>query len=129
MNDKENSKGLHKIVRKHKKRIDRMKEIESQGGNKYQQLEARLMNEETGKLIMCPVIYAIQILKERKDVLDFYQGYFNEVKNNLDKYKLGSENDAKKFVLNDINTALNIHFYEKKTHKLWNPILKSQLKK
>lgn len=108
--------------------IEKSQKVKENGGNIYQQLEARLFDSDSGKYLECPVIYAIRILEKRSDVIDFYHGYFNKVKNDLTKYKLNSENEAKLYVINDISTALNLHFYDNKTHTLWEPILKNRIK-
>jgi hypothetical protein len=123
-----NSPGMIDLIKRLEKRLEAERRVKEQGGNKYKQLEARLFDTEKNKFVEDPVIYAIRTIKSREDVIDFYKGYYNHIKDNMGKYKLNSKNDAKNYAIYDVQTALNLHFCNPKTHKLWNPISKKQLK-
>ena len=121
---KEKYAGMKAYLKKVKARIDKAKEIKKAGGNAYEQLEARLTDEDTGKLIQDIVITAIMDLKTAEDAKSFYQGYTKNITENLSKYpKQAKEMGSKAYAKYDIELALNLHFTSPKTHKLWNSVL------
>lgn len=98
--------------------------VRENGGNKFEEIKTRLTDVESGKLIADPVIYAIQILNDSNEIRDFYNGYFLDIENNLDKYPIESRKNPKEYAKYDIFLALNLHFYSNDTHKLWKNTLK-----
>jgi len=110
-------------LKKMKARIDKAEQVKKDGGNAYKQIEARLMDVDTGKLIQDPVITAIQYFDTKKDAQSFYKGYAENIANNPKKYPKQVKGRAKEYAAYDIKMALDLHFTESKTHKLWKSIL------
>jgi len=117
------SKGMEELLLKIKARVDKAEEVKKAGGNKFQQLEARLTDEDTGKLIQDIVITAIMQVESQKDAKSFYNGYVEDIAKHPKKYPKQARSDPASYAAGDIYLALNLHFTEAKTHKLWNKAL------
>ncbi len=102
-----------------KSRIAMAKMVRLAGGNKFQELEARLTDAETGKLVEDIVIYALRIIKDASEARDFIRGYVYDVKTNPEKYSSLARMDALDYVRSDIHLALDLHFRNVLTHKMW----------
>ncbi|MBT4377071.1 hypothetical protein HOD29_06880 [archaeon] len=113
------------LQEKMKKRIAKANEIKKRGGNKFEQLEARLMDEETGKLGEDMVIYALRTIKKKSEAESFLKGYCKHVRKNKPKYS--GKGDA--YVKDDIITALYMHFTVKETYDLWKGVVENYKKK
>jgi hypothetical protein len=86
--------------------------VKDAGGDKYQQLKARLTwNGQLGEDI---VIYAIRSIKDVDEVRSFVTGFI-------------AENGDVGFVTSDIQMALALHFTNPDTHKLWNGVIDATL--
>ena len=117
------SPAMRKTLDTIKRRIDKAEEVRKNGGNMYQQLEARLTDEKTGKLIQDIVITAIIHVDNLKDAKSFYQGYAKNIKNNPKKYPKKVRKKPYQYAATDINLALHMHFTEPKTYRLWEKAL------
>ncbi len=104
-----------------KERLENENRIRNKGGNKFLQLEARLTDQASGKLMEDIVIYAIRTIKDKSEAEDFLNGYIENIKSHPAKYDL--KQDAMDYAKNDIYLALNMHFASKQTHRLWNDVL------
>lgn len=88
--------------------------VKDAGGDKYQQLKARLTDPDTGQLGEDIVIYAIRSIKDTDEAHSFVTGFIAE------------HGDAG-FVTSDILMALALHFTNPDTHKLWNGVIDAVL--
>ncbi len=122
MTSKGVSDGMREIARKIKARIDKAKELEKQGANKFKQLEARLTDQETGKLIQDIVITAIMDLETVKDAKSFYQGYIEDITNNPDKYPEIARKDPAAYAEYDTGLAIQLHFTDPKIYRRWRKV-------
>lgn len=122
------SEGMEDLLLKIKARIDRAEQVRKAGGNTFQQLEARLTDEDTGKLMQDIVITAIMQLKTLKDAKSFCKGYAKDIAKHPKKYPKQARSNPKSYAAQDIYLALNIHFTESKTHRLWNKVLPKKKK-
>lgn len=111
-----------------KKRRENEEIVKKNGGDVFQQLEARLMDVETGKLGEDIVIYGIRTINDKKKAQNFLQGYISDVSNNLEKYPLSAKEDPKGYAVNDLLLALNMHFYSSATHEFWNSTVNEVVK-
>ena len=109
-------------LKKIKARIDKAKELEKQGANKFKQLEARLLDEETGKLGEDIVIYAIRTLDTVEDAKSFYEGYIEDITNNPKKYPKEARRNPAAYAEYDTRLAIYLHFTDPKVYKLWRKV-------
>lgn len=107
-----------------KQRTKREKQSLIRGENKFKQLEERLRDTGSGKLIEDPVIYAIRTIKNVSEAKDFIEGYSLDVKENIHDYPKKARQNPSEYAKHDIHIALNLHFYSEDTHELWNNALR-----
>ena len=120
---KKHSPGMLELMKKIKKRVDNAEEVKKNGGNKYEQLEARLLDEDTGELTMDIVIYGIQVIDNYKDAESFYHGYIKHIEANPNKYPAESKGKPMSYARHDIGTVLCMHFTNQKTYELWEKVI------
>jgi hypothetical protein len=108
-----------------KKRDEKEKEVKESGGDKYQQLKAKLTNLKTGKLMEDIVCYAIRTIDRKSEAKDFLNGYALNIKENPKKYSAKAKQDPLEYAKSDIYCALG-HFTVKKTLNLWYKTLDSK---
>ncbi len=115
-------KSWDKLAERIKLRMENEKKVKERGGNKFQQLEARLKDEKSGKLVGDIVLYGIKVIEDFEDAKSFFRGYVLNIKKNFDKYPPIAKKNPLNYAKADIYLALG-HFYSEKTHNLWNKIL------
>lgn len=103
------------LIKKILRRKENENKVKREGGNKFQQLEARLTDEESRKILEDPVIYAIRRIRNYDEARDFVKGYEQDIKLNPNKYLWRARGKPKGYVIIDILAALNLHFPSEET--------------
>ncbi len=114
------------IFEKIKARKELEEEVAAAGGNKYQQLQARLTDQETGKLLEDIVIYAIRTIDDKDEAESFLHGYAEDIAAHPEKYPGQARDDPAGYARYDTGLALNMHFTSSATHELWDGVLETE---
>lgn len=104
-------------------RIQRRIQVKEEGGNTFQQLEARLTDVDSGEMMEDIVVYAIRTIKEIPQAEDFLKGYINDIETKPDKYPEQATYDPTRYAKTDMDLALHLHFASEKTYDLWTPVI------
>lgn len=99
--------------------IERMERLKKRNANMYRVLLARLTDDKTDKLLENPVIYAIRVIKKRREARSFFLGYSKDIRRNLKKHPARAAENPKEYARAAIMLALNAHFTNPETRKLW----------
>ena len=103
-------------------RIQNMNEVRLNGGNVFQQLEARLTDASSGSLISDIVIYAVRTIRDPSRAEDFLKGYIEDIRANPEKYALEKES-PESYAKGDIANVLGLYFRNQGVHDMWYPFL------
>lgn len=107
-------------------RIDKAERLKKRGANMYRVLLARLTDDKTNKLLENPVIYAIRTIKEQKAARSFFFGYAKDIRRDPKRHPWKAATNPKEYARAAIMLALNAHFTNPKTHKLWTRAVKGE---
>ncbi|MCB1084374.1 MAG: hypothetical protein KDK61_08690 [Simkania sp.] len=118
-------KALAEKIHQRKERED---QVRLAGGNKFEQLEARLKDPETGTYGEEIICYGIRTITEYATAKDFLRGYIADVKEHPDKYPHQASKNSRNYAINDVMLELGLHFQSKESHDLWNKAIRNYRK-
>ncbi len=100
-------------------------DVRNNGGDRYKQLEARLLDPISFELAENITKYAIEIMSKKDDVLSYVNGFIDDIKAYPGKYGLSAGDNPAEYVKHEVICGLNRASKSEYMQDLWFSVMRN----